>query len=142
MWRPLGFGEIFDRAITLYFRNFIAFAGLAIPYTIATIGMRVVLDGQVHQRGFFEQIVHPQVAPSAGPSATYWWSFFNALGSLGRNVGVPWAVPVFEELAGLMTATFVGVVLAVFYFDVRIRSEGLDLEHGVGELSLEVATGG
>ena len=36
--RPLGFGEIFDRAVTLYIRNFVAFAGIVLVMIVPFAG--------------------------------------------------------------------------------------------------------
>jgi hypothetical protein len=42
--RPLGFGEIFDRAITLYIRNFIPFVGIVSVFVIPLSLMQYFID--------------------------------------------------------------------------------------------------
>jgi hypothetical protein len=42
--RPLGFGEIFDRAITLYIRNFVPFAGIVSVLIVPLAIVQYVLD--------------------------------------------------------------------------------------------------
>jgi hypothetical protein len=42
--RPLGFGEIFDRAITLYIRNFVPFAGIVSVLVVPLAIVQYVLD--------------------------------------------------------------------------------------------------
>lgn len=42
--RPLGFGEIFDRAVTLYIRNFIPFAGIVAVLIVPLAILQYILD--------------------------------------------------------------------------------------------------
>jgi hypothetical protein len=42
--RPLGFGEIFDRAITLYIRNFVPFVGIVAVIVVPLAFLQYVLD--------------------------------------------------------------------------------------------------
>lgn len=42
--RPLGFGEIFDRAVTLYIRNFVSFAGIVAVLIVPLAILQYVLD--------------------------------------------------------------------------------------------------
>jgi hypothetical protein len=42
--RPLGFGEIFDRAITLYIRNFIPFAGIVAVVVVPLAVLQYLID--------------------------------------------------------------------------------------------------
>lgn len=42
--RPLGFGEIFDRAITLYIRNFLPFAGIVGVFVVPLAVLQYFLD--------------------------------------------------------------------------------------------------
>src|SRR5690348_11714675 len=42
--RPLGFGEIFDRAVTLYIRNFIAFAAIVMVLVLPLAILQYFLD--------------------------------------------------------------------------------------------------
>jgi hypothetical protein len=42
--RPLGFGEIFDRAITLYIRNFIPFAGIVAVVVLPLAVLQYLID--------------------------------------------------------------------------------------------------
>jgi hypothetical protein len=42
--RPLGFGEIFDRAITLYLRNFVAFAGIVAVVIVPLAVLQYFID--------------------------------------------------------------------------------------------------
>ncbi|HLY02855.1 MAG TPA: hypothetical protein VKR56_10230 [Candidatus Cybelea sp.] len=42
--RPLGFGEIFDRAVTLYVRNFVPFATIVIVFVLPTAMLQYLLD--------------------------------------------------------------------------------------------------
>ena len=65
--RPLGFGEIFDRAITLYVRNFVPFAGIVCVVILPLAVLQYFLDrSSVPQ---FDQMIrileHPGNAPPA-----------------------------------------------------------------------------
>ncbi|MBV9234181.1 MAG: hypothetical protein JO030_09070 [Candidatus Eremiobacteraeota bacterium] len=42
--RPLGFGEIFDRAVTLYIRNFVPFVAIVLVLVVPTAIMQYFLD--------------------------------------------------------------------------------------------------
>ena len=42
--RPLGFGEIFDRAITLYIRNFVPFAAIVMVLVVPLAILQYFLD--------------------------------------------------------------------------------------------------
>ena len=42
--RPLGFGEIFDRAITLYIRNFLPFAGIVAVVVLPIAVLQYFID--------------------------------------------------------------------------------------------------
>jgi hypothetical protein len=73
MWRPLGFGELFDRTITLYFRNFLPFVyialGLAIPSAVLGYFVDSAATGANSPIGQMQQILHrsagapPPVSP-------------------------------------------------------------------------------
>lgn len=71
--RPLGFGEIFDRAITLYLKNFLPFVGIAlialIPFALIQYGMDSQQSSAFSQ--IFTEISHPHGAtplPAIGSS--------------------------------------------------------------------------
>jgi len=59
--RPLGFGEIFDRAVTLYIRNFVAFAGIVlvmiVPFAVFEYVMAVA--SQPEFDAFIHVFTHP-----------------------------------------------------------------------------------
>lgn len=42
--RPLGFGEIFDRAVTLYIRNFVPFVAIVMVFVVPLAVLQYVLD--------------------------------------------------------------------------------------------------
>jgi hypothetical protein len=42
--RPLGFGEIFDRAVTLYIRNFVPFAAIVVVLVVPVAILQYVID--------------------------------------------------------------------------------------------------
>jgi hypothetical protein len=59
--RPLGFGELFDRAITLYLRNFLPFIGivaaLVVPLAVVQFAADTSQSGQI--AAVLSQIQHP-----------------------------------------------------------------------------------
>jgi hypothetical protein len=63
--RPLGFGEIFDRAITLYIRNFVAFAGIVAVVVLPLAVLQYMID--MSSMTQFDQAIkilsHPNSAP-------------------------------------------------------------------------------
>jgi hypothetical protein len=67
--RPLGFGEIFDRAITLYIRNFIPFAGIVAVVVVPLAVFQYLID--LSSMPQFDQamkiLTHPNSAASAQP---------------------------------------------------------------------------
>jgi hypothetical protein len=65
--RPLGFGEIFDRAITLYIRNFLPFAGIVGVFVVPLAVLQYVVDeSSVPQWDQMMQILtHPGKTPPA-----------------------------------------------------------------------------
>jgi len=67
--RPLGFGEIFDRAITLYIRNFIPIAGIVSVVIVPLAVLQYFLDlASMPQWDQIVQILtHPSKAQSAPP---------------------------------------------------------------------------
>ncbi|MGZ3548546.1 MAG: hypothetical protein ACXWNZ_09540 [Vulcanimicrobiaceae bacterium] len=75
--RPLGLGEIFDRAVTLYVRNFAAFSVIALfllaPLCIAQYF--VLNDQQTAMDAILRQMQHPKSgAPPAFPfSPSFFW---------------------------------------------------------------------
>jgi hypothetical protein len=72
--RPLNIGEIFDRAITVYVRNFVVFT-LIVLAALAPIGVAqalVVPDQTAQLRQAIDQIQHPTTATApANPLAAY-----------------------------------------------------------------------
>jgi hypothetical protein len=67
--RPLGFGEIFDRAITLYIRNFIPFAGIVAVVVLPLAVLQYLID--LSSMPQFDQamqvLTHPNAAATAKP---------------------------------------------------------------------------
>jgi hypothetical protein len=67
--RPLGFGEIFDRAITLYIRNFIPFAGIVAVVVLPLAVLQYMID--LSSMPQFDQAIkiltHPSSAANAQP---------------------------------------------------------------------------
>src|SRR5581483_6730599 len=63
--RALGFGEIFDRAITLYVRNFAPFFAivltLVVPYAVAQFALQSNQQGQLD--AMMQAIAHPDRPP-------------------------------------------------------------------------------
>jgi len=62
--RPLGFGEIFDRAVTLYVRNFVPFAAIvgALIVPIAVVQYFYDVDSQPQLDAAVRVLMHPQAA--------------------------------------------------------------------------------
>ncbi len=64
--RPLGFGEIFDRAITLYIRNFVPFAAIVAVLIVPSAILQYLLDraSQPEFDVFWRMIQHPGRVPT------------------------------------------------------------------------------
>ncbi|MBV8530528.1 MAG: hypothetical protein JO104_04370 [Candidatus Eremiobacteraeota bacterium] len=64
--RPLGFGEIFDRAVTLYIRNFVPFAAIVMVLIVPLAILQYVLDlnSQPEFDALLRLILHPGGAPT------------------------------------------------------------------------------
>jgi hypothetical protein len=64
--RPLGFGEIFDRAITLYIRNFLPFAAIVAVLIVPLAILQYVLDlsSQPEFDAMLRILMHPKLAPT------------------------------------------------------------------------------
>jgi len=70
MWRPLGFGEIFDRAITLYFKNFLRFISIALVLAVPLGIFQYFVDTfQAGPNSFWAQMQHLGTTP-ATPAPT------------------------------------------------------------------------
>jgi hypothetical protein len=54
---------------------------------------------------------------------------------LGMALGVTWPVKPLTTALDVVMIPFTVIVLTVFYFDIRIRREGLDLENAVGSMA-------
>jgi hypothetical protein len=63
--RPLGFGEIFDRAITLYIRNFIQFAGIVAVVVLPLAVLQYLID--LSSMPQFDQAMRILTHPNASP---------------------------------------------------------------------------
>ena len=63
--RPLGFGEIFDRAITLYVRNFWPFLAIVLVLIVPLAVMQYVLDSS--QTAQFDQAMRILTHPNSPP---------------------------------------------------------------------------
>lgn len=67
--RPLGFGEIFDRAVTLYIRNLVPFVGIVMVLVLPLSIMQYFLDRDSQPQ--FDYMIrvfqHPVIAQSARP---------------------------------------------------------------------------
>lgn len=72
--RPLGLGEILDRAITLFVRNFPTFALIGLAYVIPLMIMQyfATASSAASFAQLLEQIQHPGRVPAAGMSAFPW----------------------------------------------------------------------
>jgi hypothetical protein len=59
--RPLGFGEIFDRAVTIYIRNFVPFAAIVMVLVLPTSILQYVMDrgSQPELNAIFQIFRHP-----------------------------------------------------------------------------------
>ena len=65
MWRPLGFGEILDRAVTLFFQNIKGFATIALVLAIPMGIFEFVADGlQPTSTSFLDQLQRQSAAPT------------------------------------------------------------------------------
>ncbi|MGB8908050.1 MAG: hypothetical protein WCC84_04835 [Candidatus Cybelea sp.] len=64
--RPLGFGEIFDRAVTLYIRNFLPFAAIVVVLIVPLAILQYVLDlsSQPEFDAMLRILIHPKLAPT------------------------------------------------------------------------------
>ncbi|MGA8097681.1 MAG: hypothetical protein WB810_03370 [Candidatus Cybelea sp.] len=62
--RPLGFGEIFDRAVTLYIRNFFPFAAIVAVLIVPLAILQYVLDlsSQPEFDAMLRILIHPKLA--------------------------------------------------------------------------------
>jgi hypothetical protein len=62
--RPLGFGEIFDRAVTLYIRNFLPFAAIVAVLIVPLAILQYVLDlsSQPELDAMIRILIHPKLA--------------------------------------------------------------------------------
>ncbi|MEO6912784.1 MAG: hypothetical protein ABI182_02020 [Candidatus Baltobacteraceae bacterium] len=87
--RPLGLGEIFDRAITVYVRNFLAFSAILLVVLIPLSLAQYLSVAQQHQSGSLTQIVaqieHPPKPGSktAAPVAPFSpWAVLSVVVSL------------------------------------------------------------
>jgi len=62
--RPLGFGEIFDRAVTLYIRNFLPFAAIVAVLIVPLAILQYVLDASAQPQfdAMFRIFTHPERA--------------------------------------------------------------------------------
>lgn len=65
--RPLGFGEIFDRSVTLYIRNFVPFAAIVAVLIVPLAILQYVIDlaAQPQFDVMLHQIQHPGSLPSS-----------------------------------------------------------------------------
>ncbi|HTX59116.1 MAG TPA: hypothetical protein VMH02_05510 [Verrucomicrobiae bacterium] len=74
--RPLGFGEIFDRAITLYVRNFVPFAGIVCVLVVPLAVLQYFLD--VSSLPQWDQSIkileHPTTSAGSAPMPVYFTS--------------------------------------------------------------------
>jgi hypothetical protein len=64
--RPLGFGEIFDRAVTLYVRNFVPFAAIVMVLIVPSALLQYLIDraSQPQFNALLQILVHPGSAPT------------------------------------------------------------------------------
>ena len=82
--RPLGFGEIFDRAISLYVRNFLPFAGIVSVIIVPLAFVQYFLDlGSVPQ---WDQMVQTMTHPNKTPPPPVLPSFLTSPGMLAMFV--------------------------------------------------------
>ncbi len=82
--RPLGFGEIFDRAITLYVRNFWPFLAIVLVLIVPLAVIQYVLDSS--QLAQFDQMIHVFTHPNAPPPALA--SLFSSPGEIAAIAAV------------------------------------------------------
>src|SRR5580704_12143566 len=64
--RPLGFGEIFDRAVTLYIKNFVPFAAIVLVLIVPLGIFQYVLDASAQPSfdAILQALQHPGRAPT------------------------------------------------------------------------------
>src|SRR5581483_6009884 len=69
MLRPLGFGELFDRAITLYIRNFVPFVGIVAVLLVPGAILQFVLGSSQSQQltDTWKIMQHPGTQPPVPP---------------------------------------------------------------------------
>ncbi|MGB8518898.1 MAG: hypothetical protein WCD38_01895, partial [Candidatus Tumulicola sp.] len=82
--RPLGFGEIFDRAITLYVRNFWPFLAIVLVLIVPLAVIQYVLDSS--QLAQFDQMIRVFTHPNAPQPALA--SLFSSPGEIAAIVAV------------------------------------------------------
>lgn len=82
--RPLGFGEIFDRAITLYVRNFWPFLAIVLVLIVPLAVIQYILDSS--QLAQFDQMIRVFTHPNAPPPALA--SLFSSPGEIAAIVAV------------------------------------------------------
>jgi len=92
--RPLGFGEIFDRAVTLYIRNFIPIAGIVSVVIVPIAVLQYFLDlASVPQWDQMMQILtHPGKTPPAPPVVPAIFTEPSTAALFGVLLLIVWAV--------------------------------------------------
>ncbi len=91
--RPLGFGEIFDRAITLYVRNFLPFAGIVSVVIVPLAVLQYFVDrSSVPQ---FDEMIRIFEHPKSAPPTPIMPAFMSSPGAalaFGALILVVWAI--------------------------------------------------
>lgn len=71
--RPLGFGEIFDRAVTLYIRNFVPFAAIVMVLVVPLAFLRYFMDrgSSAQFEALIRILAHPGRPPTQPPPTIF-----------------------------------------------------------------------
>jgi hypothetical protein len=114
MWRPLGFGEIFDRAITLYFKNFLRFISIALVLAVPLGIIQYFVDTfQSGPNSFWAQMQHLGTAP-ATPAPTL-PAIFHSPGALAALIAGVLIAIVVISLAQMFVYNAAAVGVARLY---------------------------
>jgi hypothetical protein len=103
--RPLGFGEIFDRAITLYIRNFLPFAGIVAVVVLPIAVLQYFIDTSSMTQ--FDQAIKILTHPNAPPTTPVLPAFMT------------------DPRVGILFAVTLVVVYAIYPFSLNAVAIGV-----------------
>lgn len=142
---PLGVALVV-LSIVLFLIYFIALmlCYLAIALAFDAIGIEEARFGRAFSSGFARIFNRSEI----GKAALICLAFIAVQLALTIVIGVgnglietfvrlPILQTAFQGAASLVTSGFLGVLLAVYYFDVRVRREGLDMQAAIEQLQVQ-----